>query len=272
MSWVVETDIGAYAERVRPWLDRDPVWNTVPATVLQTRRDGTIPASGSWLAFFEAAGHVAGVALRTPQRGLLLPRLPAGAVTTLVAAAPPGLPGAAGPAGIVADFAEAYAARAGATARLHQRQRLYELPELAPPPHPAGAPRPATEADAELCARWFADFVAETGVPAEPDPETTRRVIAQGRLLLWAAGGEPVSMVGHSPTIAGVSRIGPVWTPPEHRRHGYAAAATAEVAGRLGGYGRVALFADRANPTSTGVYTRLGFRPVGDWDEWSLEY
>jgi len=32
------------------------------------------------------------------------------------------------------------------------------------------------------------------------------------------------------------------------------------------------LFADLANPTSTGVYLRIGFRPVGDWDEWRLEY
>jgi RimJ/RimL family protein N-acetyltransferase len=281
MAWVVETDISAYAERVRPWLDRDPVWNTVPATVLHTRRDGTVPTRDAWLAWFRATdgratdgatGDVAGVALCTPPRGLLLAPLPPGAVAELAAAAPPRLPGASGPAAAVADFAGAYAARTGGTAWLHQRQRLYELPELVPPPRPPGAPRPATKADVELCARWFADFVAEAGVPAEPDPETTRRVIVQGRLLLWDVGGEPVSMVGNSPTVAGVSRIGPVWTPPEHRRHGYAAAATAEVARRLQGHGRVVLFADRANPTSTGVYARLGFRPVGDWDDWRLEY
>jgi predicted GNAT family acetyltransferase len=63
-----------------------------------------------------------------------------------------------------------------------------------------------------------------------------------------------------------------VSTPPEHRRHGYAAALTAAVARRLLDRGRVVLFADLANPTSTGVYLRIGFRPVGDWDEWRLEY
>ena len=34
----------------------------------------------------------------------------------------------------------------------------------------------------------------------------------------------------------------------------------------------VVLFADRANPTSTGVYRRLGFDPVCDHDDWGLEY
>ena len=30
--------------------------------------------------------------------------------------------------------------------------------------------------------------------------------------------------------------------------------------------------ADRDNPTSTGVYQRIGFRPVAEWDDWRLEY
>ena len=41
MEWVVEKDLAAYVDRVLPWLERSPVWNTVPATVLLTRRDVT---------------------------------------------------------------------------------------------------------------------------------------------------------------------------------------------------------------------------------------
>lgn len=69
-------------------------------------------------------------------------------------------------------------------------------------------------------------------------------------------------------------RVGPVWTPPEHRRHGYAAAAVGAVRARLlaAGATAVVLFADTADATSTGVYTRLGFRPVADQEDWSLEY
>jgi GNAT superfamily N-acetyltransferase len=273
MEWLLETDVDAYADRVLPWLGRDPVWNTVPSTVLTTRMDGTITAADLWLAWLaDDTGAVAGMALRTPPRGLLLPVLPAGAAAELAGVAEPILPAAAGPAGEVAEFVAAYTARTGATARVHQSHRLFELPEPIAPPSTPGTLRAAGDADAGLCDRWFADFAAEAGVPNVPDPAATRRVVAQGRLLLWEVDGAPVGLVGHTPTVGGVTRIGPVWTPPEHRRHGYAAAATAEVARRLRPRGRVVLFADRANRTSTGVYERIGFRPVGEWEEWRLEY
>jgi GNAT superfamily N-acetyltransferase len=273
MEWVVEKDLTAYADRVLPWLERSPIWNTVPATVLLTRRDGTIGTPEPWLAWLDdGAGAVAGVALRTPPRGLLIPPLPAGAAAGLAEVAPPELPGAAGPTTPVAEFTAAYAARTGATAQPGDHLRLYELSELVPPPAPPGAPRIAGAADVDLVDRWSADFMAEMGAPADPDPDAIRRVVAQGRIWLWQGAHGPVCLVGHSPTVGGVTRIGPVSTPPQHRRHGYAAALTAEVARRLLGRGRVVLFADLANPTSTGVYLRIGFRPVGDWDEWRLEY
>jgi GNAT superfamily N-acetyltransferase len=241
--------------------------------VLVTRVDGTIAGPAIWLAWLaDDAGAVAGMALRTPPRGLLLPPLPPGAAAALAEVADPELTGAAGPAATVADFVAAYADRAGATGRIHAHQRLFRLGELVPPPGPPGAARVAGEADVELCARWFAEFVTESGAAGDPDPDATRRVIGQGRTWLWEVDGTPVCLVGNSPTVGGVTRIGPVWTPPEHRRHGYAAATTAERAGRLRERGEVVLFADNANLTSTGVYERIGFRPVGDWDDWRLEY
>jgi RimJ/RimL family protein N-acetyltransferase len=271
MRWVVEPDPAAYAERVLPWLGRDPVLTTVPATILVgALQRGDDTAWRAWLA--DGAGEVAGVALRTPGHGLVLTALPPGAAELLAGIAEPLLPGAAGPAADVEAVATAYAQRHGARAVPGIRQRLFRLGRLAPPPPPGGRLRAATDADVELGARWFDDFCAEAGL--RPDPgrlATSRRVVAQGRLDFWAVGGVPVCMVGHSLTVAGVTRIGPVWTPPEHRRRGYAAAATAAVAGRLARHGAVVLFADRANPTATGVYERVGFRPVADWDDWELE-
>jgi predicted GNAT family acetyltransferase len=273
MGWVVEKDIDAYADKVLPWLEHNPAWNSVASTVLITHRDGTVRGDDPWLAWLpDESGAVAGVALRTPPRGMLLAKFPAGALRGLADVAPPDLPEAVGPAEQVGEFATGYAQRTGGTARLNRHDRLYELTEPTRPPRPAGGPRLAEDADAELCAGWLADFDTDTGVGLEPDIETSRRVIAQRRVWLWEVDGTPVCLVGHSPTVAGASRVGPVWTPPEHRRHGYAAATTAAVAARLAERGRVILFADLGNPTSTGVYLRIGFRPVGDWDEWRLEH
>jgi predicted GNAT family acetyltransferase len=66
----------------------------------------------------------------------------------------------------------------------------------------------------------------------------------------------------------GVSRIGPVFTPREHRGRGYAGAAVALVSRRLRDEGvRVCLFTDQANPTSNALYERLGYRPLVDMAE-----
>ncbi|WP_238435514.1 MULTISPECIES: GNAT family N-acetyltransferase [unclassified Frankia] len=83
---------------------------------------------------------------------------------------------------------------------------------------------------------------------------------------LWEVDGEPVSVAGITRPVGGMARIAPVYTPSGLRRTGYAGAVTAAVsqAALDGGTQEVLLFADLANPTSNGVYQRLGFEPVED--------
>jgi predicted GNAT family acetyltransferase len=72
-------------------------------------------------------------------------------------------------------------------------------------------------------------------------------------------------MTGQTSPSFGVARVGPVYTPREHRGNGYAGAAVAGVSRRLVADGvRVCLFTDLANPASNRIYQRLGFRPVVD--------
>ncbi len=62
-----------------------------------------------------------------------------------------------------------------------------------------------------------------------------------------------------------VTRIGPVYTPEEHRGNGYAAAITSVLTATLVRRGsRVMLYADAANPTSNGVYQRIGFHAIDE--------
>ena len=46
----------------------------------------------------------------------------------------------------------------------------------------------------------------------------------QEALLIWD-DEQPTSMIGVNPPVAGVVRIGPVYTPPQLRRRGYAGSA-----------------------------------------------
>jgi predicted GNAT family acetyltransferase len=115
---------------------------------------------------------------------------------------------------------------------------------------------------------WLAAFHHEAEPSsASPPREMYRQRVEFGLLWLWQdEQGSPVSMAARNVTVAGVSRIGPVYTPPDCRRHGYGAAATAACTQDALDHGasQVVLFTDQANPTSNGVYQRIGFRPRDD--------
>jgi len=89
---------------------------------------------------------------------------------------------------------------------------------------------------------------------------------ADGGIELWEDEGEVVSLSGWGgPTPNGI-RIGPVYTPPEHRGHGYATALVAELSQRLldGGRSFCFLYTDLANPTSNAIYERIGYVKVAE--------
>jgi predicted GNAT family acetyltransferase len=71
-------------------------------------------------------------------------------------------------------------------------------------------------------------------------------------------------MAGRSRAAAGMARILNVYTPPDRRGQGFGGAATvaATRAALDEGVQDVVLFTDQANPTSNGLYQRLGFRPI----------
>ncbi len=124
----------------------------------------------------------------------------------------------------------------------------------------------------QLISRWLVEFWTE----AEPSMPTLAREMAlqaavarisEGSFWLWIDGsGEPVSLAGHTPIVAGMGRIGPVYTPQALRGRGYAAGATIAVsrAVRERGADEVLLFTDLANPVSNRLYQRLGYQPVSD--------
>jgi len=89
-------------------------------------------------------------------------------------------------------------------------------------------------------------------------------------LYLWELDGTPRAIAGHSgPTPCGM-RIGPVYTPPDQRRHGYASAFVAALSQQLleGRCEFCFLFADRLNPTSNHIYQAIGYEAACDIDQY----
>ncbi|WP_326739410.1 GNAT family N-acetyltransferase [Streptomyces sp. NBC_01022] len=268
MTWTFTDDVDTFLDAAGASLAARPAESTVMLTVTAAlRRHGPHafgdhdPVLGWWRG---ADGEVAGTMLQTPPYPASLNALAPEAVGPLMAARQL--------THVNADRATARAVAAHWPGhRVDEEERLYRLGELVPPsPAPGGRARAATPADRELLLRWFAAFAVDIGGPNAAQSERQGRAVdertAEGRLTLWEYEGVPVSMAGISLQIAGTARVAPVYTPPEHRGRGYAAAVTAEVsaAARAAGADEVLLFADLANPTSNGVYTRIGYRAVSD--------
>lgn len=150
------------------------------------------------------------------------------------------------------------------------------LDVLVAPRPTAGSLRLATPDDAALALAWFEEFMRAADEQAGRPPgsahdgvetiEGILRRIELGRIWFWQdEAGEAVHMTGANPPAYGATRVGPVYTPPQHRGRGYASAAVAEISRQvLDAGGRPCLFTDQANPTSNAIYQALGYRPVVD--------
>jgi RimJ/RimL family protein N-acetyltransferase len=255
------------------WLAAQGVFGNVPATILAGELSGGPHYDDQSWALVRRAGDVVGVAVQTAPYPALVPPMGPDAARAVAEAwhrAGRPLAGAAGDGTSGAAFASRWAELAGASAEVEVREGLHVLRTLAPPDGVPGSGRTARPDDLDLVLAWLAAFVAEAlpgHAGAAPREELQR--IRAGEYLLWEDGGEPVSLAGFHQPAAGFGRVGPVYTPPERRGRGYAAAVTALATRRVLDAGATPmLHTDLANPTSNRVYARLGYEQVGELRRW----
>lgn len=265
MRWTITADVEEYAAAAEPWLLRDPVRNTVMLTVLRGIRSGQFTAD-PLLAWLEDGDTVAGAACQTPPYPLALGDVPLAALPLLardLIELDHDVPAVGGPIAV----SEAFAAAWWRPETRRRAERLYRLGALRAPSAP-GKPRVAGPGDLPTAVSFIREFQHEAHVErtADPAPVVAARVNRE-ELIVWEDDDRPVSIAGVSAPIAGMSRIGPVYTPPDLRGRGYGSAVT-HAAGRKAlddGATEVLLFTDLDNPTSNSIYQRLGFRPIADY-------
>lgn len=266
-------DVERYAKAVDGFLAADRCRRNLLLSIIDSVRAGIYsrtPAPQFWWA--AVGNRIAGAASWTPPFGAAVSHLEPGVAHRLAralhersAALGIAMPGVIGPAASARDVAAAWSRLTAETAVEELVEILHQLDGLVEPPAPPGSWRRAGAGDVARIAAWSVAFADEAGVRVGPDPEAmAARLAAGGRCLLWDDEGATVSMVCHTPPAASVVRIGPVYTPPEHRRHGYARRLTFETAREViaRGASAVVLYTDAANPTSNSIYRQIGFRPL----------
>ena len=82
-----------------------------------------------------------------------------------------------------------------------------------------------------------------------------------------------MSLCGYGGRTPHGIRIGPVYTPPGMRRHGYASALTASVTRKQLELGRdyCFLYTDLANPTSNRIYMGVGYERVCEAADYAFD-
>ncbi|MFD7156774.1 GNAT family N-acetyltransferase [Kribbella sp. NPDC059898] len=266
----VTTDPQAFEQTVFPFLQQDPVLHTIIMSNVHERANGTARSEDEPSYFVSVhAPDVVGVAMRTPGFGVYVGALReelAEPIAEAYADVLPELKGVAGDRPAAFRFGRRWCELRGGMATERRGTRLHKLIELTPLAA-EGDPRPMRADDVELVAGWADGFAAEVAdVVATDNHAWAERHLADRTLWIWEAGGVPVTMVGYHLPLYGVSRVGPVYTPPEHRRHGYAGALTSHVTAMILADGNQAcLYTDLANPTSNKIYHQAGYRPVADF-------
>lgn len=238
-----------------------------------------------WVVVRDTAGEVVSAAMRTapfkPYPTFSLPMTDAAARALAAALHERGelLGGANGALPGAEVLARTTAELGGGEVVVDKGTRLWEATSVEVPDAPEGRLRPATEDDAELVLAWFTAFYEEADEQAgrEPDPTSGEHNtldsvlvrIREGVEWLWELpDGTVAHLSGAGLPSYGVSRIGPVYTPREHRGRGIASYVVGELTRRgLEAGHRMCLFTDRANPTSNKIYAGLGYEPVVDMAE-----
>lgn len=268
-------DAGTFRELADPLLLENEAANNLILGVTGAVRDDPERFEGfrSWIVF--ESGVALAAAAQTPPRGLILAIPRSGEGADLLAGELGDLPGVIGCPPGVEQFVESRPEHA----KLTMSQGIFQLDTVITPPPVEGTSRPARPDEVDALLRMRLDFEDEA-IGRVDDPDLSRRSTEwrleeqSPRFGLWVheSGDGVVSMTGHSGATPNGIRIGPVYTPPEHRGRGYASALVATQSQWLLDHGLrfCFLYTDLSNPTSNAIYQRIGYRQIAESAEYAF--
>jgi uncharacterized protein len=250
--------------------------NLILGICAHAAQNRALEAAPPWWLTIENGGTVSGVAVMTPPHSLVISAMASAAIQSLAdflrnADAP--IPGVAGPSAAATAFAEAWSRATGRSRTLQMEQRLYACERVEPIRAASGRLRLAEPGDGDVLAAWNGEFeVALGGKTMSPRAkDVMQRQIAAGSVFVWD-DGRPVSCAAFARETENAVAVNFVYTPRELRGRGYATSCVAALTQRLLDRGKTfcCLYTDLANPTSNGIYQRIGYRSVCDAQVWKF--
>ena len=258
-----------FLRRAEPWLVRDEAQHNLVLGIADNhRREVAQDAPAAYWATVEAGSDVVGCAVCTPPYNVVITEMPADAVPLLIADirdALESVPGVVGPINDARRLADLWCEDQRRGWSINVRLRIHALTSVHLPDAPApGSLRKVMSCEIGIAKKWIEAFARETGT-RHNSPALAERLLESGKLFFWDHRG-PRAMIGAGRETPNGVCISAVYTPPEHRRNGYASIATAELSRRVLGSGKrfCCLYTDLDYPTSNAIYHRIGYKPVQD--------
>ena len=172
-----------------------------------------------------------------------------------------------GPEDQAREFARAWAQQ-DKSIRIQQEfpMTLQKLKKVNPVERPAGQFRRAWIEEADLLAKWFEEFVIDTGVPGPPGvsaKDLALQMIHNKQLFVWG-NNRPASMVAVGGSTPKGIRVHSVYTPLEKRGKGFAKATVAALSELQLSQGKefLVLYNDALKPENAKLYQTIGYEPI----------
>jgi predicted GNAT family acetyltransferase len=219
-----------------------------------------------WLALCEK-DQVRGIAVRTVPYGYVFSPMSqesAQAIISFISKEDPSAREFSGPK-VVIDFVEKFSKLPVVES---EGELIYENRNFRAAPS-MGHIRAATDSDYELIFNWMKAFMEETDLLPYDLDGMVRNALAKGRFHLLCMNNSPVSLGGHADLQSfeglSVGRVGPIYTPKEFRKKGYASALTSAITARIISQDALPMLYTQAdNPTSNKIYQELGYTLVDE--------
>ncbi len=266
-------DLHAFLERMDDFFTKAPVHNA-PVLKILTTLEKNLNQFGEEAPWFfcvsDEGGNILGAGLQTPPMPLVMTDMPNSAVCRLVEYLKNnnielgGLRGPLKPAQLFVQlWHESHTEPVSPVVEL----KLYSLDTVTHATKTSGKLKQATLNDLDLVHAWLTAFAIEVALPhGGPSKERVSNRIKQGEYFFWEVDEVMTCILGkNARPHHGVSHLGPVYTPPEHRGHGYATDASAHLSQMIldEGASYSSLFADIHNPRTNKIYQMIGYEEIG---------
>jgi len=260
------TDIHLYLQQVKTFLSEKPSENNLSLGILYARQDTTAEENEYFISGMKK-DQVIFTIIKTHHNFII-----AGSVEYIDQISDYlfnhniRIPCIIGGKNLAIALARRYCSLSKKSWEITMEQMVYRITKLKTIQSSEGALHIATEADLPLVARWLCLFCKEVldFMTEEQSLDFAKKGIAEKSIYLWKTT-ENVAMVKSArPADKGIV-VNFVYTPVEHRGHGYATSVVHQLSSiLLESYEFCSLFTDAKNPTSNAIYTKIGYEKVGD--------